>query len=461
VLTYDDDTIAAISTPIGEGGIGIVRLSGTRALDIVQTVFCGTHCRDLYTVATHTLHHGRILNPHTSAVLDEVLVAVMRAPRSYTREDVVEIHCHGGPLPLRDVLNLVLEQGARLAAPGEFTKRAFLNGRIDLSQAESVIDIIRAKTDVGLQLAVRQLQGTLSQHVRQIHQNLKQGLAAIEASIDFPEDEIELISDDEIESLLTANLERLEQLLAGAHEGRILREGLSLVIAGKPNVGKSSLLNWFLAEERAIVTAVAGTTRDTIEDSINLNGVPLRLIDTAGIRDTADHVEGLGVARSRAVIARADLVLCMFDASVPWSAEDERLLECVADQEIIIVANKSDLPPVLTAAEIAAKVDTPAPAFDISIKESSGLDDLKQAIVKMVLEVPVESVEVTNSRHKQALSLSRDSLLRAHRAVQDGLSHEFVALDVREALDHLGLITGETTREDILDEIFATFCIGK
>lgn len=437
-----------------------MRLSGIQAVDIVQAFFQGSHS-SLHTASLYTLHHGHIIDPDTQTVLDEVLVSVMRAPRSYTREDVVEINCHGGALPLRRILDLVLAHGARLASPGEFTKRAFLNGRIDLAQAESVIDIIRAKTDAGLQLAVRQLQGKLSTHVQHIHTQLKHLLASVEASIDFSEDDIELISQQQILLTLGEIVAEIEKLLANAREGKIVRDGLCVAIAGKPNVGKSSLLNLFVEEERALVTPIPGTTRDTIEDYVNLQGIPLRLIDTAGIRHTDDQVESLGVARSRKMLEQADIVLCMFDASAPLSQEDEEILQATVQKPTFIVLNKIDLPVQLTIQEIQAKWKQSDHIFRISIKEHQGIDELKKALVDHVMVVPFESVEVTNSRHKQALLLSRQALLHARQSAETNMSQEFVALDLREALDQLGKITGETTSEDILDDIFSTFCIGK
>ncbi len=462
LFTHDEDTIAAISTPLGEGGIGIVRISGHQTLNIVHRVFVGTNRDDIRSVPTHSLHYGHIVHPETGVILDETLVSVMRAPRSYTKEDVVEINCHGGMLPLRNVLDVVISCGARLASPGEFTKRAFLNGRIDLSQAESVIDIIRAKTDAGLQLAVQQLRGKLSKHVSGIRGGLTQLLALIEASIDFSEEDIEIISYNQIHTELHQHLEQITQVLASAHEGKIVRDGLSIAIVGKPNVGKSSLLNVFLEEERAIVTPLPGTTRDTIEDYLNLNGIPIRLIDTAGIRETADQIEGLGVARSRSTIQQADMVLCVFDTSVPWSQDDEDLLRFVSHKEKIFVANKIDLPTVLPVKDIVSKLPEPGlPVFQVSAREHIGIETLKHTIVDEVLDVPLESVAVTNIRHKQALSLAKKSLVHAQESTESHMSQEFIALDIRDALSHLGEITGETTNEDILDVIFSTFCIGK
>ena len=460
-MTYDEDTIAAISTPPGEGGIGIIRLSGQRALPIVEVLFSASRKQSLLTASNFSLQHGYIIHPETHKTLDEVLVSVMRSPHSYTREDVVEINCHGGMLALQQVLEVVLSQGARLSTPGEFTKRAFLNGRIDLSQAESVIDVIRAKTDAGLQLAVQQLRGKLSNQVNQIREQLVQLLASIEASIDFADEDIELISYTQIHENLQHSLEAIERLLAGAQEGKIVRDGMSVAIVGKPNVGKSSLLNLFLQEERAIVTPIPGTTRDTIEDVLNLNGIPLRLIDTAGIRESFDEVERLGVERSRRIIQQADMVLCMFDGSVPWAVEDENFLKMVAHKEKFLILNKIDLPARLSVEAIQTRLPAPVPIFRVSLTEQQGIEELKQAIVTKVMHVPLESVMVTNVRHKQALLSAQKSLLHAQQSTDSAMSQEFIALDLRDALNHLGEITGETTTEDLLDRIFSTFCIGK
>jgi tRNA modification GTPase len=457
----DEDTIAAISTPVGEGGIGIVRLSGREALDIVQGIFHNRRGIELQHAPTHSLHYGYIVRPDTHATLDEVLVAVMRAPHSYTREDVVEINCHGGSLPLRNVLDTVLARGARLALPGEFTKRAFLNGRLDLSQAEAVIDVIRAKTEASLQLALQQLQGQLSEQIQTFHQRLKHLLALIEAAVDFPEDDEEFISAAQITRDLTDILAQVEQLLAGAQEGKIVREGLRVVIAGKPNVGKSSLLNLLLQEERAIVTPIPGTTRDTIEDYINLHGVPIRLVDTAGIRDTVDQVEQLGVIRSRNAVTQADLILGLFDASEPWTPADADFLQLATGKPLLALLNKMDLPPMFTSTALAAKLPGTTQIVPISLKTHDGIAQLKEALVARVLTTPLESVAVTNSRHQHALTLARQSLRQAQHSAEMAMSPEFVALDLREALNHLGTITGETTTTDILEEIFATFCIGK
>ncbi len=438
-----------------------MRLSGSLALDIIGQLFVSPAQTDLRSAPGYTVHYGHLLHPEHKTVLDEVLVSVMRSPASYTREDVVEINCHGGSLPLRTILDAVLACGARLAEPGEFTKRAFLNGRIDLSQAESVIDIIRAKTDAGLQLAVKQLQGNLSRHVSTLREALSHLLASIEASIDFTDEDIELISAEQVQQQIEQGLAELERLLAGAYEGKIVRDGLTIAIVGKPNVGKSSLLNLFLEEERAIVTPIPGTTRDTIEDYVNLRGIPLRLIDTAGIRDTENHVERLGVGRSQKMIKGADLVLCMIDVSVPWSVEDTELVRFVGEKKMFLVANKTDLPAACSRDDIQAHISDTAPVFPISIEQHTGIDALKQALVQEVMDVPLESVLVSNTRHRQALVRARDSLRHARESAAAQMSQEFIALDIRDALQHVGEITGETTTEDILGVIFSTFCVGK
>ncbi|PID56365.1 tRNA uridine-5-carboxymethylaminomethyl(34) synthesis GTPase MnmE [candidate division KSB3 bacterium] len=460
-ILSDDDTIAAISTAAGEGAIGIVRLSGPQALRIAQDIFVGTYRQLLPDAPGYSLLHGCVTHPHSGKILDEVLLAVMRAPRSYTREDLVEFHCHGGRIVLRDVLALVLEQGARLAESGEFTKRAFLNGRLDLVQAESVIDIIRAKSDAGLQLAVQQLHGKLSSQVKRLRDELQQLLALIEASIDFADEEIEVIEYDRIQEGLQTALDECAHLLASAQEGKIARDGLSVAIAGKPNVGKSSLMNVFLQEERAIVTSIPGTTRDTVEDYITLEGVPIRLIDTAGIRRTDDRLEGLGVARSRQMLQQADLVLCLFDSSSPWEQEDEDFVKLARAEAQAVVFNKIDLPPQLSEQDTLSRFPDGTPAFRISVTQQLGLDELKHALAEHVTARPLESIAVTNVRHTHALQQTVQSLNYAQESTRSGMSQEFIVLDIRNALDHLGEISGETTTEDILNRIFSTFCIGK
>jgi tRNA modification GTPase len=456
----EEDTIAAISTPLGEGGIGVIRMSGRSAIAIADALFVSpSKGKKLKDLPSHTVHYGHIYDPETQEPVDEVLVTLMRAPKSYTREDVVEISSHGGFLSLKRILDLVLKSGARLAEPGEFTKRAFLNGRIDLSQAEAVIDIIQSRTELSHKVAVRQLQGRLSRKVREIRDALKHLTALVEASIDFSEEDIEVISFEALEAGIKEALESVNFLVNTAEEGQILREGLSLVIVGKPNVGKSSLLNVLLEEERAIVTPIPGTTRDIIEESLNLKGVPVRLLDTAGIRDTEDPVEIQGVLRSRSLLEKADLILWVLDSSNPLTQEDRDILELVEEKKVLGVLNKIDLPPQI--GEEADQILAGIPWVKISAKEKIGIETLKDQIFEMVMKTPVESVWVTNVRHKNALVRAQQSLLKALESVAQRMSGEFIAVDLRAALDSLGEIVGETTTEDILTEIFSTFCIGK
>ncbi len=436
-------------------------MSGKAAIAIADALFVSpSKGKKLKDLPSHTVHYGHIYDPETQEPVDEVLVTLMRAPKSYTREDVVEISSHGGFISLKRILDLVLKGGARLAEPGEFTKRAFLNGRIDLSQAEAVIDIIQSRTELSHKVAVRQLEGRLSQKVRAIRDALKHLTALVEASIDFSEEDIEVISPEALDSGIGEALESIDFLIETAEEGQILREGLSLVIVGKPNVGKSSLLNVLLEEERAIVTPIPGTTRDVIEESLNLKGVPVRLLDTAGIRNTEDPVEVQGVLRSKNLLEKADLVLWVLDSSSPLTQEDLDILELVKEKKVLGVLNKIDLPSKIGKEE-AGQLLAGIPWVKISAKEKSGIETLKDLIFEMVVKTPVESVWVTNIRHKNALIKAQQSLLKARESIAQRMSGEFIAVDLRAALDSLGEIIGETTTEDILTEIFSTFCIGK
>lgn len=460
---YQEDTISAVATAIGEGGIGIVRLSGPQALTVADALFRGVRGRRASDVASHTVAYGRIVDPATEAVVDEVLLLVMRAPRSYTREDVVEIHCHGGPAPLRKILDLTLAHGARLAEPGEFTKRAFLNGRLDLAQAEAVIDIIRAKTDASLRMAVSHLAGGLSAQIRTLRDDILAMIAHLEAAIDFPEEDIEELATEQAAAGINGLLAAIDKLLATAQTGRILREGLETVIIGKPNVGKSSLLNALLREKRAIVTDIPGTTRDIIEEYVNIRGVPLKIVDTAGIRETTDLVEKIGVERAQEIMQRADLVLLVLDASAPLSAEDRQVLEMLQQQQVIVLINKTDLPVQLELDEVMARM-AGRRVLRISVLEGTGLDELEQAIVDMVYAgetAPSDSAFVSNVRHVAALRHARQRLADALATISAGMPPDFVVVDLRAAWEKLGEITGETVGDDIIDQIFARFCIGK
>jgi tRNA modification GTPase len=456
-----DDTIIAISTPLGESGIGVVRMSGPETLAIGDRIFLNGK-KKTSQFPTHTLHHGYIVDPQSGEKIDEVMLALMRSPRSFTKEDMLEINCHGGMVPLRRVLEVALREGARLAEPGEFTKRAFLNGRIDLSQAEAVVDIIKAKTTLGLKVALHQLGGYLSSRVKTLRGELIEILSRIEMAIDFPED-IEWMSYGENLCNAEEALEEINKLLATAEEGRILREGVNVAIVGRTNIGKSSLLNAFLQEERAIVTPIPGTTRDTIEEIVDIKGVPFRIIDTAGIRAPKDVIEAEGVRRSRRSIKAADLILFILNGAERLTDDDRKMIEEVKYRKTIVVINKGDLPEAIEIEEIKDKLHDKR-IIKVSVSKGKGLEELKEAIIHMVLgrEVTLNGrTLVTNVRHKNVLTRARESLGRAIEAMRVGVSEEFVAVDLREALESLGQITGQTTTEDILDEIFSHFCIGK
>lgn len=446
-----DRTIAAISTAPGTGGIAVIRISGADAVTIADKVFYG---RDkLCNSPTHTVHYGFIKNADGEKV-DEVLATVMRAPRTFTREDVVEISTHGGGTAARAVLETVLRAGAVMAEPGEFTKRAFLNGRIDLSQAEAVIDIINAKTELSRRSAMSQLEGSLSREIAAIREKLVHLAAQMQVTIDYPDEDLEDITIDDIRNTADECRGMAQRLLATADSGRIIREGIRASIAGKPNVGKSSLLNRLAGAERAIVTDVAGTTRDVIEEYINLDGVPLILEDTAGIRDTADAVEKIGVERSRKSIETADLVIAVFDASAPPDDEDKKILEETEGKKRIILVNKTDL---------QEPSQMPEGAIAISAKTGEGIDEFKEKVKQMFnLGMTVgDGAAVTNMRHKTALFEAERALSRTVEALDAGIPSDIVSIDINIAIQALGEITGETVPDDIVNAIFHEFCVGK
>jgi tRNA modification GTPase len=455
---YIHDTIAAISTPIGEGGIGIIRVSGSQAVAIVEQLFRRNRNGGL---SSHRFYYGTIVEPATGEVLDEVMLVAMLAPRSYTCEDVVEIHCHGGYLLVQKVLALVIGQGARLAQPGEFTQRAFLNGRIDLLQAEAVIDLIRGKTDAALTLAQHQRQGLLSQRIAAVKQDVLYGLALVEAYIDFPEEDLGAAAGEEIGRYVGKALAQIEALLAGFDEGRVLREGVAVLIAGKPNVGKSSLLNTLLQEQRVIVTSVPGTTRDIIEEIVNINGLPVRMLDTAGIRASEDIVEQEGVRRTIEQIPLADLVLFLLDASRPFDEEDRQIAETLASHRFLVVTNKADLPPLL---QLPASLAS-APFLSISTQTGAGIAALREMIFATFLHGTTvdrrELVALSQARHRDALLKARGVLLGFQNNFAAQLSSDLLAVDLHEALRALGEVTGDTTPDEVLDLIFQRFCIGK
>ncbi len=442
------DTIAAISTPIGEGGIGIVRLSGKDSLPIAQGLFD----RQLQ---NRRLVHGHIVDPDSGEVIDEVLVAYMKAPHTYTREDIVEIDCHGGPLPLQRVLGLALRCGARVANPGEFTLRAFLNGRIDLAQAESVLDVIQSKTQASLRLAVQGLGGKLSEPIKEVRRSLMDILAYLTARIDFPEDEVE---EQDVKEPLEKAQATLQNLIANADAGIVYRQGVRTAIVGRPNVGKSSLLNRLLRQSRAIVTPIPGTTRDTLEETVNLKGVPFILIDTAGIMKSVNVVEALAVERSRKAIEQADFVLFVIDASEPLAKSDKELTDFLAEKTALVVANKCDL---LRQAELD---ELPWLQVSTSALTGEGLEELENAMVNSVLGgkiVTSDALLVTSPRHKEALQRAKRHLAHAGTAIEEKLPDDFVTIDLTAALNALGEITGETVTDELLDTIFSRFCIGK
>jgi tRNA modification GTPase len=457
-----DDTIAAISTSLGRGGIAIVRLSGAEALGIVEGVFRPAHGnRDLASLPTHTLVYGHIVDG--GEVLDEVLVTVMRAPRTYTRQDVVEINCHGGAVAARRVLDAVLRAGARLAEPGEFTRRAFVLGRIDLAQAEAVADLVSARTEVAAAAAMSQLAGHLSARIDRLRADLIDLLACVEAAIDFSADCLDLLSPADLAARLASLAEGVDSLLARSRAGAVLREGLRVTIVGRPNVGKSSLMNALLGHNRVIVTATPGTTRDVVEETIDVRGIPVLLADTAGLRDVDTEAERLGVEMARRRAAGSDLVLLVIDGSEPPHHDDEPLLaDAAASARTLVVLNKADLPLAVLRHDLPTCLRDEVVA--LSAKTGAGLEDLETAIEAWVWQgnsASCEEVLVTNIRHRQALEEARASLCTACQAADVGVSEEFIAHHLHAARRALGLIVGETTPDDILDAVFARFCLGK
>lgn len=442
------DTIAAISTPLGEGGIGIVRLSGKGARSIAETLFRGK-------ISHRHLGYGHIVDPDHGETIDEVLVCYMAAPHTYTREDVVEINCHGGSLPLQRILQLVLRYGARLAHPGEFTLRAFLNGRIDLAQAESVLDIVRARTEASLRLAVQGLEGRLSEAVRSIRSQLMSALAYLAARIDFPDDDIE---PQDIVPPLRQVLQELRQLITTADSGIVYRQGVRTAIVGRPNVGKSSLLNRLLRQDRSIVTPIPGTTRDTIEEVVNLKGVPFLLVDTAGIIHSQDPVESLGIERSRKAIEVADLVLLVIDTGQPLTEADREILVLIGNKPTLVAANKCDLPRQAELGGLRWEV------VFTSALTGEGLAPLEERMVNLALggKVSVSDAPIVNNpRHKDALERAERDLSQALAGLVSGIPDDFITIDLTAALNALGEITGETVQDDLLETIFSRFCVGK
>ncbi|MGO9377658.1 MAG: tRNA uridine-5-carboxymethylaminomethyl(34) synthesis GTPase MnmE [Dissulfurispiraceae bacterium] len=465
-MNFPDDTIAAVSTSPGEGGIGIVRVSGKEAILIADRIFVSPAGKLLSSVSLRSVIYGFIKDPNTSEKIDEVIVVVMKAPKTYTREDVVEINCHGGLLPLRRILDIVINQGARPSEPGEFTRRAFLNGRIDLSQEEAVIDVIKAKTVQAERMALQQLEGRLSAEITVLRDRVAESCALVEAYIDFPEEEVELPDSAGFISSMQDILERLLALSRSFNEGRLFRDGVAMAIVGKPNVGKSSLLNTLLKQDRAIVTDLPGTTRDIIEESLNIDGIPVRIMDTAGIREAHDLAEAEGVRRSFAAIECADIVLAVYDASCVLDQADRQLIGKVKNKKTITVLNKWDIhSPAFDSGDADLNIYS---AVKISALRDEGIDALKDAIVVELLsnkailrQDGAPDLLITNVRHKQLVDNAFVSLSKAKEIFAKGEPLEVTALFLREALNSLGEIIGVVTTDDILNKIFSEFCIGK
>ncbi|MFP3775581.1 tRNA uridine-5-carboxymethylaminomethyl(34) synthesis GTPase MnmE [Enterococcus mundtii] len=462
-ITLEFDTIAAISTPPGEGAISIVRLSGDQALTIANKVYQSGN-KQLLDVPSHTIHYGHIVDPKSEQLVDEVMVSVMRAPRTFTREDVVEINCHGGIVVVNQILQLLLREGARLAEPGEFTKRAFLNGRVDLSQAEAVMDLIRAKTDKAMGVALNQLDGNLSALIRSLRQEILETLAQVEVNIDYPEyDDVEELTTKLLLEKAQMIQQRIEVLLATSQQGKVLREGLSTAIIGRPNVGKSSLLNHLLREEKAIVTDIAGTTRDVIEEYVNVRGVPLKLIDTAGIRETEDIVEQIGVARSRKALAESELILLVLNQSEPLTIEDEQLLEATKGLKRIILLNKTDLPKQLEEDKLLSLIED-EPVFAVSVANNEGLDRLETAISELFFDGQTgerDATYVSNTRHIALLEKAAISLQEVIAGIDAGMPVDLVQMDMTRCWDYLGEVVGDSVQDELITQLFSQFCLGK
>jgi len=457
------DTIAAISTMPGEAGIGIVRISGKDSIKIVSKIFKPFKEKNLYNVKSHTLHYGHIYDPLSGEIYDEVLVSIMKENKSYTKEDIVEINCHGGFVVTSKILELVLLNGARIAEPGEFTKRAFLNGRIDLSQAEAVIDIIRSKTFLANKYAQKQLTGGIKSEIFSIKNKIVDVLVHLLALIDFPEEDVEDFEYKELYNSLSASLNDINKLISSSERGRIIRDGLRTAIIGKPNVGKSSILNALVRENKAIVTDIPGTTRDLIEEYINIKGIPIKLIDTAGIRNTDELVEKIGVSKSKEVLKEADIVLFVLDNSRELDQNDLEIFEIIPQKNTIFILNKVDLPSNIDF-NLLDNLIKNGILIEISAVNKIGIDKLEDTIYNLVFNENItleNEVIITNTRQKEALISAKNFLESGISAIENGFSEDLIAIDLNNALEQLGKITGETASEDLIDEIFKRFCVGK
>jgi len=459
-MVFTDDTIAAIATPLGTGGIGIIRISGPRSVEVATRLFHPHKAAS--PLKSHHLYYGVIVDPESGHAVDEVLLSHMAKPRSYTKEDVVEINCHGGPLSLKEILSLVLKAGARLAEPGEFTRRAFINGRLDLAQAEAVVDLIESKSTAGLRHASSQLQGMFSQEVALLKEGLMEILSVLEASIDFPEEDIESFSPPQLIRDVDHLISHIEKLVNTYAEGRLYREGVSTVIAGKPNVGKSSLFNALLGEERTIVTSLPGTTRDFVEEVIGINGIPLIITDTAGLRDSSDSIEEEGVRRTKDKLDQADLIMLVIDGSLEWDSMDVTP-DLPKGKKVLVVCNKADLPQRVSLDQLHRWFPE-SRVVSISALYKRGLDELRNALSSVLIENPSAQpppVVVSNLRHKNSLEKTADFLKQVRKGIESKTPPEFISADMQSALHHLGELTGQTTTEELLDHIFSRFCIGK
>ena len=454
------DTIAAIATAMSNSGIGIVRISGSEALSIVDQIFVMKNKKRLSEMPTHTIHYGHIYDG--KELIDEVMVLLMKGPKSYTKEDTIEIDCHGGVYVVKRVLETVLKYGARPAEPGEFTKRAFLNGRIDLSQAESVIDIIHSKNEFALKSSLNQLSGAVSEKIKEVRGEILHEIAFIESALDDPEHVSIDGYGERLSEIINEVISKIEVLLKNSENGKLLKEGITTVIVGKPNAGKSSLLNTLVGEERAIVTDIAGTTRDVLEEQINLNGIILNVIDTAGIRETEDVVEKIGVDRAKKYLNNADLVIYVVDTSTALDENDFEIMEMLKDRQTIILLNKSDLKPLTTSSDIVKYVDKKM--IQISAKEQLGIDELENTIKEMFFQGEVsfnDEVYITNIRHKNSLQESLKSLHLVLKSIEDEMPEDFYSIDLMNAYEELGTIIGEAVEDDLVNEIFSKFCTGK
>ena len=455
----DFDTITSISTPMGEGAIGIVRLSGPQAIEIGDILYKGK--KKLSEVETHTINYGHIIDPETDETVEEVMVSVLRAPKTFTREDIIEINCHGGILTINRILELTMTYGARMAEPGEYTKRAFLNGRIDLSQAEAVMDFIRSKTDRASKVAMNQIEGRLSDLIKKQRQSILEILAQVEVNIDYPEyDDVEDATTDFLLEQSKRIKEEINRLLETGAQGKIMREGLSTVIVGRPNVGKSSMLNNLIQDNKAIVTEVAGTTRDVLEEYVNVRGVPLRLVDTAGIRDTEDIVEKIGVERSRKALSEADLILFVLNNNEPLTEDDQTLFEVIKNEDVIVIINKTDLEQRLDVSELREMIGD-MPLIQTSMLKQEGIDELEIQIKDLFFGGEVQNQDMTyvsNSRHISLLKQARQSIQDAIDAAESGIPMDMVQIDLTRTWEILGEIIGESASDELIDQLFSQFC---